>query len=151
MSEVSTTQNFQDRLKNRIQESIGDLMTDEDLKLLVEKGINDTFFKERPRPGWQNLSYHEQQRTPNTMPPLMNEIVEKAVKEQVEKIVQGYVEKYMVENTDTINAMVKDVIEQGAGAAMLAAINRSFNQPLVQLGMSVEMALSNLRSKGLIV
>ncbi len=46
-TEVTPTKTLQERVGDRIRDQIGDLMTDEDLKLLVDRALTDAFFKDR--------------------------------------------------------------------------------------------------------
>ncbi len=45
-NELQMTQDFQTRIFKRIRESIGDLMTDEDLRKLIEAAMQKAFFTE---------------------------------------------------------------------------------------------------------
>jgi hypothetical protein len=46
-NEVTQAKTLQERVGDRIREQIGDLMTDDDLRLLVDRALTDAFFKER--------------------------------------------------------------------------------------------------------
>ncbi len=45
MSSIVAQQSFEEKVMGRIRESIGELMSDEDLKRIVEKGIDRALFE----------------------------------------------------------------------------------------------------------
>ena len=47
MNDLTTTKSFEERMKDRIREDIGKLMTDDELSKLVRRATNDIFFKGR--------------------------------------------------------------------------------------------------------
>ena len=57
-TEVAQAKTLQERVGDRIRDQIGDLMTDADLKQLVDKALHEAFFTQRPLP---KNSYHEEQ------------------------------------------------------------------------------------------
>ena len=69
-NEIATTKSFQDRMKDKIREGIGDLLTDDDLKVLIDKGIDDVFFTTR----YTGESYNRKEH-----PPLIHRSCQRAV------------------------------------------------------------------------
>ena len=51
-NQLAPAKTFQERIADRIRESIGDLITDEDLAEMVTRGIDDVFFKPGKYPRW---------------------------------------------------------------------------------------------------
>ena len=47
MSDIEKTKSFQERMKDRIKKDIGELMTDDELSAIVERAVNEIFFKPR--------------------------------------------------------------------------------------------------------
>lgn len=56
-TEVTTAVSFEQRMKDRIRESIGELISDEELQKMVHRGVEEVFFKpgtKKINPGsWQ--------------------------------------------------------------------------------------------------
>ena len=54
---TSADDSFEGRLKARLKESIGDLVTDQDLSNLVNRSLEEIFFTERknPKRGYYNM------------------------------------------------------------------------------------------------
>jgi hypothetical protein len=53
---IQTSQSFDERMMAKIKESIGELVTDDELKKIIEKGMSMAFFEPRrskSRDSWQ--------------------------------------------------------------------------------------------------
>lgn len=110
---IETPQTFEDRMKARIKESIGDLITDEDLTKMVARSMEEVFFRERRiRRGYND----------DVIPPLLNEIVQKELTEQVRSAVYAYIHEHGAE----VEKIIKDVLQQGIGAALVTAVTHKF-------------------------
>jgi len=113
-----------------VKDSIGDLISDEDLSKIVERGIEEAFFKE----GRNTSSYHAK-----SSPPLAQQMVEDILAEKVEKAVSAYVKK----NAESINELIKTVVENGLGDAFLRSLTSKFQNDLYQLQSNIEQRLMN--------
>ena len=111
---------FEQKLRNKIRESIGDLMSEEDLKKLCDKGLNEMLFQPRTRPD-PDRSYNT-----ITIPPLMHEILQDALKDQIKEQVKAYV----LERQDDVMTHVEHMLKEGAGKAVLAAVSSMFDQAM---------------------
>ena len=112
-TEIATNKTFQEKMYERIRDSIGDLLTEEELKKIVETAMDKAFF--------EKVRHHDGYRTSETDPILVvqmrslmaakveaqckiwldnnKDIVEKAIKEQLDKgfleLVKGALEGMM--------------------------------------------------------
>ena len=111
---------FEDKLKARLKDSIGELISDEDLTALVNKSLQSVFFDRRPNPKYTGYSSSEE---PATLAPLLHEIT----KELLTPLMKEKIDIYIKENPQLIVDTVKAVVENGAGAAMIATLNNQFN------------------------
>jgi hypothetical protein len=59
--DVVQAKTLQERVGDRIRDQIGDLMTNEDLKALVDKALQEAFFTRTPIPKAYN-DYHSEQK-----------------------------------------------------------------------------------------
>lgn len=111
---VNTT--LEQRITARLHESIGDLITDDDLKAIVARGIEQALFKERPDLA-RATSYHTY-----TKPPLVDELVAKLLTEKMETAVNAW----LTENPDAIRAALDTAISLGVGTALLRSLDNRF-------------------------
>jgi hypothetical protein len=132
-TEVQMSQDFQARIFSKIRESIGDLMTDDDLRKLVEAAMQKAFFTEVPVPG----DYYG--RSPKVEPPHLVQLVKTLLDERVKAAAQKWLEDHPEEVTKAIN----DAIGKGIFGILQNYIESKTSTPLWQLAES-------LRQKGVL-
>jgi hypothetical protein len=76
---VAVSDSFQTKMFKLIQEQIGDLLTQEDLKALVDRTLNDSFFKERVVPDGN----HRTKIVPSVFSELLAVMLKPMLREQV--------------------------------------------------------------------
>ncbi len=91
MNEVTIPETFQTRLERKIQESIGELMTPDDVKRLVEAGIQKALFQKRQtaRSNWNGYGDRFENR-----PPLVDELVTKHFQDMMTKAVTEWLKEH---------------------------------------------------------
>ena len=134
MNEVAKTETFEEKMKSRLKDSIGDLITDEDLTKLVNKAIEEVFFTggRRTVSGGMYPTYHD-------IPPLLHGIVENALKEQIKLIAQAWV----IENQSVVEKILNDIVRDGASTMMMEAFTNMFQTQLVNLQFNIENQIKN--------
>ena len=120
---------FEERMRARIRESIGELMSDEDLAKIVDRGLEEVFFQPRGKGG-----YNQEPR-----PPLIHDIVRDVLGLQVQKEVAYWVQTH----NDEVKEILKQVLEEGVGLAVMSALKSMFANDLMTLGHSIENRLRN--------
>lgn len=116
MSEALTTQlSFEDKMMARIKESMGDLMTDEQLRGILEKGVEKAFF-ERP---FRVDSYG---RKTEHEPAL----AEKAVRDHLNERMQATVKEWIAANPEKMQEVVQQMIDKGLVQAVAGAVGNVF-------------------------
>lgn len=122
-TEVSTNltpqQKFEDNIKNRLKDSIGDLVPDEVLEGMVKKAINDAFFSPKTSTG-------EYGRTT-----IQESFLERQVKGLLVEKMNTSIQTYFQENEANIQKQVTKIIVEN-GPALLGQLVVS----LLQTGMS---------------
>ena len=113
---VATQQTFEDRMKARIKDSIGDLITDEDLTKMLERGIEEVFFKEKVV---KTGTYYNDTKV---VPPLIHQVV----KECLEPAIIRCADRYLATKADEVNAIIQKVVDEG----VMQAVNRAFEARL---------------------
>ena len=116
---------LEERITARIHESIGDLITDDDLKAMIARGVEQALFKPRIRPGVGQWGSDE------TLPSVVDEIVAKLLGEKM----TAAVEQYLKDNPEKLDAAVKDAIAKGAGACFMSYLDSKF-QSVFTAGVS---------------
>jgi len=124
------------------------LISDEELAKLVNRGIEDNFFKPKPNPKWTNAySNSARDSIPQYLPSLMETVVAQRVSEKVEELVKVYVDKWILENSDKVEDIVKQLVEDGAGQLLVKQLNQMFQAPLLQLQSSMQINMSQLQGR----
>ncbi len=129
---------FQEKIKERMRQAFGDLMPDSVLAGIVAKGIEDAFFKKQMRPSGQ-YPYREE-----AYPSWLIEFIEKEAKDQT----QGAVKKWIVENEDKVAEIMKQVLADGMGSAVVLAFTSIFRDAFSHLQSQMSdafMALTKQR------
>lgn len=130
MNAIVKAVSFEERLKEKIRKDIGDMITDEDLKNIVNKSLQDVFFTPRTVPDGR---YHTKE-----LPPLIHELV----KDALMPAMQLAINEWMKDNSEYVEKAIKDVVQQGAGTAIISALDAKFAAPLQYLGIQIQQ-LSN--------
>ena len=136
MTDIVQSKTFEQRMKERIRDSIGDLISDEDLSKMVDRSLEEVFFKERANP--KRTSYYNSGE-PDTLPPLLHEIVKSAMTEQVSEAVK----EYIANNREQVNDTIKTVLERGMGNALISALNGVFSTQLASLQVNLANQFNN--------
>lgn len=128
-SEIIRQQNFQERMMERICESIGELMTDEELKQVVDKAVDQVFF--------QNITLKDGFYS-KEVPPVIHGVIKELLAEKVNKIVDEYIQ------THTIDAerIIKQVTQEGLGMAVIRAFSAKFQGALQTFEMNLKEQLN---------
>lgn len=81
-NEITTTKSFQEKMFEKIREQMGDLMSEDDLKLIVNSAMEKAFFQgEDIRDRWGNLTKREESLFITLIKREMEPKVKEAIKE----------------------------------------------------------------------
>lgn len=138
MTDIVESKTFEQRMKERIRDSIGDLISDEDLTKMVDRSLEEVFFKPRPNPKY--ASYYNAGE-PATIQPLLHELV----KEVMEANVQAAVREWIGSNQEEVNAIIQKVVQEGSGTAILKALDNMFSYQLSNFQANISQQISNYR------
>jgi 16S rRNA G966 N2-methylase RsmD len=99
-NEVAEMQDFQTRIFNKIREQMGELLTEKELKALLETAMEKAFFQER-----------KVERGYNTViePPYFIELIKKEMESQV----RLQVSEYMKANKELVIKAIDETIAKG--------------------------------------
>ncbi len=130
-NEIAKPETFEEKMKERIRESIGELMTDEDLSKIVHRAVDEIFFQKKAvNDGWKTV-YKD---------PLIHEILKDVLTNQVKESVENYIKTH----NDEINKIVNRVVEDGIGFTFLKALNNKFSSELINFQMQIENKINQV-------
>ena len=114
----------EERMKAHIKEGIGDLLSDEEVKKLIDRGMEEVFIK----PTKIKNSY-------NTIdgPPLLNEIIQKELNE----VITVQVRNYLLDNNEQVIEAVNKAISGGMAKSLISAVDCFFSGSLMTLRNNV--------------
>lgn len=124
---VALTQDFQTKLFERIRDGIGELMTDEDLKRLVEAGMQKALFEER-------ISYDNYHNRQEVLKPAIQTIVADLLKDNVRKAVN----QWLSDNPDTVTKAIQELVSLGIVGIIQSHIEQKAQQPLWELSQRLQ-------------
>lgn len=129
-NEIVVPQTFEDKMKKRIKESIGELITDEELGKLVRKSVDQVFFEPtKIKVGWDTKEG----------PSLLNGLIKELLTPQVKEAIQLYTN----DHPEEIIKAVKETLSVGMGGALLNAFNSQFQGQLFTLQSNIENMMAN--------
>lgn len=116
---VEPAKTLQEKVGERIREQIGDLMTDEDLKLLVDRALTDAFFKQRRevRQYGQDILH----------PPAVVELVRDLLKQRVDAAAA----RWLAEHKDELGKHIDDAIAKGFLGMFTQWLDQQIQNPLM--------------------
>ena len=130
MNAIAEKSNFQERMKDRIKNLIGELMTDSELSEIVHRAMEEIFFKPMEiKDGYQIKE----------VPPFVHQLL----KELLTKSVRDEVAKYITDNKDLVQKNIQQVITQGMGKALVEAITFHFSNDLINFQTNLMATLGN--------
>jgi len=131
MTELTKADTFQQRMFERIRESMGEFLSEDDLKELLERTIEKSFFEERIV---LSSSYYDRDKK---KPSLFQELVTEQVQPMVEKAITAWLQDNSEQVTTTIDAVLKD----GLLSALSKAIEQKMQIPILNLGTEISNKL----------
>lgn len=111
-----------ERIYDRVKGQLGDMVTDDDLRPLVARAMEDAFFA--PRPQFDHWG--------NKAPPKVPYLVE-MVQAQMEKAVREHVEAWFTTHPEVAAKAIEEVIAKGVLAVTFQALEVRMQQPLYEL------------------
>lgn len=128
---IAENKTFEEKMKDRIKESIGDLIGDDDLKKLLDAAMHDVFFK----PSKIRVNSYDYKEGPS--------FLQEIVKEEMEAKVRDVVKEYVNTHEDEVNKIINDVVSEGVGTAMIGAMNQLFRNQLFAFQTNITQQLSS--------
>lgn len=129
---VATTQDFQERLFQKIRADIGTLMTDEELKSLVAKTMERVFFTpEIEKDNWG----HERSKKPPKIEQLIQEIMQPSL--------TAAMRTWLDEHPDVVKKALDDALAGGLASSVLRAFDLILSAQFANMQVNLNQALQN--------
>lgn len=128
--ELVVLDSFEEKMRERLRESIGELLSNEDLRKLIITGVNDVFFTEHEIGNGYNKK---------VSPALVQSMVKEYIKPMVEEEVQNWIKEHSEEIKEEVNRMVNE----GAGYHMIKGIEAFFKDSFENLGRDIRYKLGS--------
>jgi hypothetical protein len=125
---------FEERMKERIKEGIGDLLSDEEVKKLIDRGMEEVFFKPQSSPDPRGYGNNK------IKPCLLHEIV----KESLQPMVEACVKDYISEHKDEVNLAITTELSKGVGTCMVQAMNNIFMGTMFDFKNQIIQQIQNM-------
>jgi hypothetical protein len=114
-NDVALQMSFEEKFRDRIKNHIGELMTDEDIKKILNAGIQKYLFEPRPV---KTDHWHGESECPS----LVQEVIEKHLHSEVENAVNGWI----IDHPDDMKMFVQNAIGAGMGKCFMEYLNHHF-------------------------
>lgn len=115
-NEVATVQSFQERVGSMIRSQIGELMTNEEIKALVDKAMHEAFFETR------QVRADTWSGTYTTKPGYAIELVTDLLREEVKAAAVAWLK----ENPEAVQEAIRGAIGKGMMDMLTTALNGYF-------------------------
>jgi hypothetical protein len=129
-TELTTPKTFEEKMRDRIRESIGDLMSNEDLKKLLDRAVEENFFKEK-------VVMSEWGREQSRKPALLIGLVKELLAERMNEVIK----QWLADNEEQVKKTLDEVVKMGVGGAYIAALNSQFSSQLLSLQIGLEQQI----------
>jgi hypothetical protein len=129
MNAVVPKLSFEEQIKNKIRESIGELMTDEDLKKLIDATMGDVLLKERVVQRTNSYGYASSDRCE----PLLKEVLTELLKDRVKLSVDDYLKR----NENVIRIAVDEAIAGGILRYLVSQIDMKLGSATSDMGQQI--------------
>ena len=117
-----------EKLSDMIRDNISDLMSDEDLQKIIERGIDELLFQVRKDPSSRSM-YDEKK-----LPPLIHELIIECLDSRI----RAAIEVWIGNNADKVEKIVSDVLAEGAGVSMVRGMNSMLYHEFRDFRMQIE-------------
>jgi YesN/AraC family two-component response regulator len=134
MTDLTNATTFQERMFERVRESLSELLTAEEAKALVEKAIEQSLFQ-------QEMLYDSYKSRQIGVKPSRFEAL---VKEAVEPAIKTAVTEWLAEHHEEVKASIQGVVEQGIASTVVKVFQDEMRQPFWEMGGKLQQVINKL-------
>lgn len=129
-TEIEMSSDFQTRIFEKIRQDIGSLMTDKDVKKLVEAAMEREFFT----PVKRTEHYREVIDPPR---------IQTLVKELIEPTLRKAMDQWLKEHTDEVNKIIEETLKGGLIHSVSRVIDGMLSQAMITFQNNIQTTLLN--------
>lgn len=120
MHDIQTSRTFQERVFEKIREDLGNLLTEEELKSLLQAAMKKAFFENVVEKGY----YSE-----TVKPPLFVTMVKGLLEDKV----RAAVDQWIRDHPEEFNKLIQDALAEGILGLIGKYLQNRFEEPLYNL------------------
>ena len=124
MNELAQAKTFEQRMTDKMREHVGEMLTDDELKVMVNRTFEKVFFQ-----GEVFTEYGRQTTKPALAEIMVRSALDMRVKEEIEK--------WAGSNSGSMERIVRELVEKGLSAALMKAVDNAFNMEFHQFVQQV--------------
>lgn len=122
MNDVTTQKSFEERMIEQFKANIGNLMTDDEMRKIIERGMENLFFTPKYTKSKQ-YPYNEEL----SAPPLAYTLAEKMFRESAEAVLM----RWMVDNKERMFELLeKQLCNENLQSLMMQMFSQMFMSPI---------------------
>jgi hypothetical protein len=133
--QLTPMQSFEQKLSDKLRNDIGDLIPEDALLLMIEKSIDNVFFKTRAVT--EGTGFHAKVI-------LKPSVFEETLKELLSPMFAKAMEKHVGENADKINQMIESTFKGDADQLAINAIRSCFGGQLAGVANALDYRVQQL-------
>lgn len=134
MTDLTNATTFQERMFERVRESLSELLTAEEAKALVEKAIEQSLFQ-------QEMLYDSYKSRQIGVKPSRFEAL---VKEAVEPAIKIAVAEWLAKHHEEVKASIQGVVEQGIASTVVKVFKDEMSRPLWEMSSKLQQVVNKL-------
>lgn len=132
-SDLAKPTTFQERMFERVRESLHELLTAEEAKALVDKAIQESLFKSKP-------IYDNYNRVTGNKPSAFVELV----REEIQPLVKTCIQQWIAEHEEDVKTSIQAVVEQGIASAVIKVFRTEMQQPMWEMGGKLQQVINKI-------
>jgi hypothetical protein len=133
-NEVTTPKSFEERMIEQFRANIGNLMTDDEMRKIIERGMENLFFTPKMEKS-KSYPYEEQL----SAPPLAYQIAEKMFREAAEAVLM----RWMVDNKERMFELLeKQLCNENLQSLMLQMFSQMFTSPILSANEHIKQRVT---------
>lgn len=132
-SDLATVTTFQERMFERVRESLRELLTAEEAKALVDKAIQESLFKAEP-------IYDNYRRVTGSKPSAFVELV----RNEIQPLVKTCIQEWLAEHEEEVKTSIQTVVEQGIAGAVIKVFRDEMRHPMYELGGKLQQVINKI-------
>lgn len=138
--ELTIQQKFEEKIKDRLRQSVGDLMPDETLADLTKKAMNEMFFKRKLEK--QGGYYDKEVETPSWF--------EDEVYTQLKEKIDVQLKEYLIKNQADLEMKIQTMIVAKAPELLAQLLMKIFTQQASSISFNIADSIRQSMQNGVI-